>query len=147
MEKLHEDCYSGGESPIMDSLWEPFISKSEDSIWDEFFSVDEDSAHSERESLESAMAAVTDGTPIQYKDAMKSKDAHKWKEAMDIEIENIRRNKTYTLKRTKHGEKAIGCRIVDGMTSARKYPHFYQSVPQRISTAFPLLCSYRFISN
>jgi hypothetical protein len=67
----------------------------------------EDSVHSERDSSESAMAAVIDGTPIQYKDAMKSKVAHKWKEAMDIEIENIRRNKTYTLKRTKHGEKVL----------------------------------------
>ena len=35
-----------------------------------------------------------------------------WKEATDAEIENIRRLKTYVIKKLPHGEGAIGCRWV-----------------------------------
>jgi len=43
---------------------------------------------------------------------MKSNDHLKWKEAMDNEMKNIERNKSYVLKKTEHGKKAIGCKWV-----------------------------------
>ena len=49
---------------------------------------------------------------MNYKEAMKSNDHLKWKEAMDNEMKNIERSKSYVLKKTEHGKKAIGCKWV-----------------------------------
>jgi hypothetical protein len=62
--------------------------------------------------VEFALKAVVDGTPVTYKQAINSSDKEKWKEAFKIELENIKRNNTYKLRKTKNGEKAIGCKWV-----------------------------------
>jgi hypothetical protein len=59
-----------------------------------------------------ALRAITTGTPLTYKEAMSGPDRDLWTKACEIEMENIRRNKTYELRQTKNGEKAIGCRWV-----------------------------------
>ena len=44
---------------------------------------------------------------MNYKEEMKSNDHLKWKEAMDNEMKNIERNKTYVLKKTEHGKRPL----------------------------------------
>jgi hypothetical protein len=62
--------------------------------------------------IEYTLRAVTEGIPVNYKEAMRSKDKHEWQKAMEAEMESIRRNKTYKLKKIKNGERAIGCKWV-----------------------------------
>ena len=66
----------------------------------------------DRFSLENALEAVTVGIPNSYMEAINSPDKEKWREAMDQEIKNIRKNKTYELKDLPKGKRAIGCRWV-----------------------------------
>jgi hypothetical protein len=88
---------------------------------DDFFSADEDPAilgsHLMNQmwwkgthTLEYAMLAVTKGTPVSYKDAIASDEAHYWKEAMDSEMKSIRDNVTYKLDVPPVGKKQIGSR-------------------------------------
>jgi hypothetical protein len=128
-ERLHEDCYCEEDEKLSDTLWEPFDQETSSSDTDGYETAEDESLNMSEMSnlvqtlnqenwwkqshdMEYALMAVTDGTPVNYKQAMKSKDAKHWKAAMDVEMNNIRRNDTYKLKKIKHGERAIGCRWV-----------------------------------
>ena len=50
--------------------------------------------------------------PTTFKSAMESKDAAEWKEACDLEMESLEKNKTWTLVPLPKGRKAIGNRWV-----------------------------------
>jgi hypothetical protein len=62
--------------------------------------------------LHTALKAVVEGIPVNYKEAVASGESKFWREAMDAEMANIERNNTYELKKLNGGEKAIGCRWV-----------------------------------
>jgi hypothetical protein len=55
---------------------------------------------------------VTIEEPQSYYEAMKSKDATKWKEAMDAEFKSLKDNETWKLCRLPNGRNAIGCRWI-----------------------------------
>lgn len=142
MEKLPEIFYSTDDQRNFDSIWkdEDYVDNSESgeeeeigSESDEFFDAeealsDEESANlvsyllSDKwwtscndykiEELHYAFKSVVDGTPTTFSDAMKSEDKESWIKAMDVEMNNIRSNGTYNIKKIKFGEKAIGCRWV-----------------------------------
>ena len=121
MEKLGDSHYNEEDNSIFDKLWTD--TSSTDQSDDEFFSADEDPAilgsHLMNQlwwkgthTLEYATLAVTKGTPVSYKDAMASDEAHYWKEAMDSEMKSIRDNVTYKLDVPPAGKKPIGSRWV-----------------------------------
>jgi hypothetical protein len=62
--------------------------------------------------VEFALTASTEGIPVSYKGAMSGPDKEMWLSAFKTELENIKNNNTYTLRKTKNGEKAIGCKWV-----------------------------------
>jgi len=62
--------------------------------------------------VEFALRATTDGTPINYKTAISGPDKGKWMAAFKAELDSIKKNKTYKLRQTKDGERAIGCKWV-----------------------------------
>ena len=141
MERLAENFYSTEDKTLVDELWTPTdeeihqVERAEevDSEDDMFFDAIDDLNEDETANLLSylnenrwwtnsetptdeelyiAFRAVVDGVPTNYKEAMGSTVAHHWKKAMDVEMKNIRDNDTYQMKKTKNGEKAIGCRWV-----------------------------------
>ena len=46
--------------------------------------------------------------PTTFKSAMESNDAAKWKEACNLEMESLQKNRTWTLVPLPKGRKAIG---------------------------------------
>jgi hypothetical protein len=71
--------------------------------------------------LVTALVAVLDGTPTNYEEAMKGPENDQWKQAMQDEINNIKRLGSYILKPLPHGEGAIGCRWVFKKGTVAKY--------------------------
>ena len=142
MERLPEIFYSTDDNILVDDLWVEGGDKASnpgegtegvDSEDDEFFDADEELSEEEtsnlisylitdkwwtnnpafsEEELYTAYKAVVDGVPSTFKEAMDSKEKQSWKAAMDVEMNNIRDNDTYQIKKIKNGEKAIGCRWV-----------------------------------
>jgi len=62
-----------------------------------------------KEETELNKVIVTYEGPLSYKEAMKS---YKWREAMDVEIESIQRNETWSLTELPAGTKKIGVKWI-----------------------------------
>jgi hypothetical protein len=61
------------------------------------------------EETELNMAIVTSDDPVSYEEALKS---YKWREAMNVEIESIQKNETWSLTELPAGTKKIGVKWI-----------------------------------
>jgi len=61
------------------------------------------------EETELNMAIVTSDDPVSYEEALKS---YKWREAMNVEIESIHKNETWSLTELPAGTKKIGVKWI-----------------------------------
>ncbi|KAL5865755.1 hypothetical protein ACOSQ3_003269 [Xanthoceras sorbifolium] len=59
-----------------------------------------------------ALSIVDDDIPFTYKEAIRSSEVEKWKEAMDEEMKSLQKNNTWQLAKLPKGKKAIGCKWV-----------------------------------
>lgn len=72
------------------------------------------------------LSVISSEDPVSVQEAMSRSDAQQWREAMNAEIDSIRKNNVYSVTELQEGRKAIGCKWVfkikkDGNGNVERY--------------------------
>jgi hypothetical protein len=83
--------------------------------------------------LTAAIISILDGTPTTYEEATTGPESDYWKDAMDEEMVNIKKQGTYVPKQLPNGEGAIGCRWVfkKKLNSEPGEEHIMKNIPYK----------------